>query len=542
IAGMCAAAEVEYPEDLDYDRVCAATKRLVRIFTSPQALEPKAGPENSKASAFATSEMSIFFPNGPLHNPSNKPNDKAVKYKRQIEDFLAQLNQPTTSSMACFACGRPTALAATKMDFPLIDSAERRNFHPAHYSGQPACAQCKLAVQFLPISTMRTSPNGGKFWFISSVDPAVAIAPAAELVLPELERCISTNKRLSLYGDWKVSGREVNAIVSALVALTGRARLLSLIEPKYPARAIFFANDNRNPQTSAIEIPNSIFRYLAKLRLHHDKFEKFIHEALDITQLCDSMLKEQRIIKYCTITSDNANSAGKLKGGWYSHALYMKEVLKMQNYYIKMVEEVALRIAKSEDPLRELKLIKQEKEPMRWLHQAIAKSLMTRNELYTLAPPNDYNAASAALDYIRAAAIDAINCRSENEEWERWDEPISEPDPDRHPIIQLVEEIGERLFISNYDPQKLLNGLRTARNESQIRRVWLRALDANAINWVDFKSLIPPDEQSKVFTIRDYMIAYLCDRLRGSIELEEIEEPEIIFENEENNTIKKEEE
>lgn len=85
------------------------------------------------------------------------------------------------------------------------------------------------------------------------------------------------------------------------------------------------------------------------------------------------------------------------------------------------------------------------------------------------------------------------------------------------------------------------------RNESQIRRVWLRALDANAINWVDFKSLIPPDErspdeQSKVLLIRDYMIAYLCDRLRGSIELEEIEEPEIIFEDEENNAIKKEEE
>lgn len=95
-------------------------------------------------------------------------------------------------------------------------------------------------------------------------------------------------------------------------------------------------------------------------------------------------------------------------------------------------------------------------------HQAIAKSLITRNELYTLAPPNDYNAARAALDYIIAAAIDAINCRSENEEWERWDEPISEPDPDRHPIIQLIEEIGERLFISNYDPKKLLNGLRTA--------------------------------------------------------------------------------
>lgn len=48
IAGMRAAAEVEYPEDLDYDRVCAATKRLVRIFTSPQALEPKADPKIQK--------------------------------------------------------------------------------------------------------------------------------------------------------------------------------------------------------------------------------------------------------------------------------------------------------------------------------------------------------------------------------------------------------------------------------------------------------------------------------------------------------------
>jgi len=66
IAGMCAAAEVDRPEDLSYENVRSATQRLVGIFTSPQALKCGVGPGNSKASAFATSEMSVFFRTGHL--------------------------------------------------------------------------------------------------------------------------------------------------------------------------------------------------------------------------------------------------------------------------------------------------------------------------------------------------------------------------------------------------------------------------------------------------------------------------------------------
>jgi len=487
--------------------------------------------------------MSVFFPNGPHHNPSNKPAEKARKYKNQIENLLLQLEQQSASSMTCFACGRPAVVDAAKENFPLIDSAEkRRNFHPAHYHGHPVCAQCALAVQFLPISTMRTSPNGGLFWFLSSLESAIAIAPAAELVLPKLDYCISANKRLSLYGDWEVPGKPTSAVVSALVALTGRSRLLGLVEPKYPTRAFFFANDNRNPHVSVVEIPNSMFRYLAKLRLHHNRFNQFIRETLGVKQSCDLMLEERPIVKQCVVWPENADSNVVLKGGWYAHALYMKEVLRMQNRYIKTVEEVALRIANSEDSLAELKSIKIERRPMQWLHRAIAKSLLTRDELYVLVPPNDYRTASTALDYIAAAAADAIRCRAENEDWERWEEPASESDQDKHPIIQLVEETGERLFSSGYDPKKLFNGLRTARGETSIRRVWLRALEGGAIGWADFKKLVPPGDQPTVYVVRDYMIAYLCDRLRGSIGPEEIEEPEEVIASTDINIIEEEKE
>jgi len=252
--------------------------------------------------------------------------------------------------MTCFACGQSAPVVATKADFPLVDSAERRNFHPAHYAGHPVCARCALAVQFLPISTMRTNPNGGLFWFLSSLDPKVAIAPAAELVLPKFDNCIATNNRLRLYGDWEIPGK-TSAVVSALVALSGKQRLLNLPEPDYPVRAFFFTNDNRNPWVSVIEIPNSIFRFIGKLRMHHHSFMKFVREALSVNGLCEAMLEGDQIAKKCVVFPDKVNNDTELKGGWYAHALYMKEVLGMQDRYIKTIEEVALSIAESEDPL-----------------------------------------------------------------------------------------------------------------------------------------------------------------------------------------------
>jgi len=547
IAGMCAAAEVDRPEDLSYENVRSATQRLVGIFTSPQALKCGVGPGNSKASAFATREMSVFFPNGPLANPSNNTAEKKrEKYSSKINELLSLLNLTCTSSMRCFVCGRYAHVVATKMDFPLVDSSDRRNFHPAHNPGHPVCAHCALAVQFLPISTMRTSPNGGLFWFLSSLDPRVAIAPAAELVLPELNNCIALNNRLRLYGDWEVPGKTSSAVVSALVALSGKQRLLNLSEPEYPVRAFFFTNDNRNPRVSILEIPNYILRFIVRLRsIHRDSFNKFVNEALRLNGLCDAMLEGSQIAKKCVVFPDNENNYTELKGGWYAHALYMKEVLGMQDRYIKTIEDVALRIAESEDPLAELKSIKVEKWPIQWFHRAIAKSFLTFDEFCLLVPENYYRNASVALDYVTAATADAIRCKTENGEWKRWDGCARESENNKHPIIQLVENIGDRVSGSSYDPKKLLNNLRIARDEFLIRRAWLRALESGAIGWTDFVELVPPDNSHIVFTVRDYMIAYLCDKLRGSIEPEAIEEseeaPDINL-NIKNNNIEEEEE
>ncbi len=531
IAGMCAAARVASPDELGYESVRAAADLLVKIFTSPQSLENMPKSEGSKThSAFATSEMSVFFPNGPLANPSNKPEDKARKYKEHIENLLASIMDLKEVATTCFVCGLPGNLVATKMSFPLIDSGDRRNFHPSHHPGHPVCARCALAVQFLPLSTMRTSPEGGFFWFLSSVDPQVAVAPAAELVLPKLNECISANKRLSLYGDWEYSGK-TNAVVGALVAITARTRQLGLVEPKYAVTAFFFTNDNRDPQISAIAVPNSTFRFLSRLRLRQESFTRFTREALSVKGLSDEILSQRPIVRQCTISSENANTLPTLQGGWYAHALYMKEVLRMSDRYIKTVEQIALRIAESENPQKELKSIKTNKQPMHWLHQAIAKALLSRDELYVLVPPNNSGAASAALDYITAAATDAIRCKIENKEWEQWKEAgAAEREEHTHPVICLVEEVGDKIFGSNYDPKKLLKSLRKARSESEIRRTWLRAVEAGAICWIDFKKLVPPDNVHMTYTLRDYMLAYLFDRLRGSIEMEEIEEPEEVIE------------
>ncbi|MFA6666508.1 MAG: hypothetical protein WCT06_08035, partial [Armatimonadota bacterium] len=379
-----------------------------------------------------------------------------------------------------------------------------------------------------PLSVLRSSP-GGLFWFLSTFDADTAIK-ASRLTVSLMDSAISRNDRVRLYGDWSMPGK-FGSLVSAISYLTEKNNELGLRKIEYPASAFFFSNDNRGADLSVIEIPNALFRYFNRLRLTHSSLMRMERELLQPNKYGEDaawrMLHKQPIIVPSTVWPDQDKPCGLL-GGWLAHALYMKEVLNLNTGYIKTVEAVALRIAGLDDPAKELKAIRNEREsPMRWFLRASAKDVLSREELYILMPPNDFRAGYASLDYVAAAAADAIRQCSEGKDPETLPIEVQDACAVEHPLIVLVEKVGARITSSGYNAKSLLTTLRKARRIQDIRRAWLRVIQNGAISWEEFKSLVPPDDFSITQQVRDYMIAYLIDSLRGSLQPDELQSLEM---------------
>lgn len=529
IAGMCAAADVNKPEELKKSDIEYAVKRLISYLTSSLAIEPLPKPDNpKKMSAFATSEMSAILPNGPLANPANKPKDKPIKYKKYVNDLLSLLYIDGNTGDNCFICGRNANLVAQKTNFPLVDSIDRRNFHPGLNPGHPICAFCALAIQFLPLSILRTS-IGGKFWFIATMDSYIAIEMARNFTLSSMDESISKKERIGFFGNWDMPGYS-SSVVNAIIFITGERYKLGMNDTNFPVQAFFFTNDNRSPELDVRNIPNKLFRYFSILRLTSNHFNEFLHELLykekigEIT--CKRMLLSDHIGKGNVVKQ--GEGVYKLLGGWIAHRLYMEEVLGLSGEYIKSIENVALRIAESENPQKELKVIETIKSPMPWFLSAIRSGYLSKDELYILIPPNDYYKGKSSLDYIYAATIGIINLKEKGNELERFDGSLTSAEKDNQ-VIQLVELIGEKLLSSSYDIKQILDKLMISRSISQIRHAWLRVIKSGAISWDDFIKILPPDDNNQVYIIRDYMIAYLCDYLRKHNDINQIQDIEIDY-------------
>ena len=158
--------------------------------------------------------------------------------------------------------------------------------------------------------------------------------------------------------------------------------------------------------------------------------------------------------------------------------------------------------------------------------RAIAEGLISKDCFYRLVSPNNYKSATKAIDYILAALADMIRMKNDGESLEEWKSAAAQET--RPAIIELVEQAGAKLNSSNADLKRILNDLRKAKSIVEIRNAWLRVIRNNSINWLDFIGLNPPENNMLIFTIRDYMLAFLYDSLR-----EELSSDDIIGEDEE---------
>lgn len=500
MAGMCAAADVEGPEQLDLAAIHKAVETLFAVLLSESAFI-----EKPPYKAFATSRMAMIFPNSPLPQASfSTPEQKREKYRERIQSLLDKIDKPGDATDAlCFVCGQPANVKVGIDWFPLVGSVGLLNFHPMLEPGDAVCAFCALCVQFLPFSLMQTKAEGGRLWFVHSSEAALAVRIAKDYGLSHLQTLVAAGEPLRFWGNWAGTGERA-AVVSLLYELgRGHARLLE--QSTYPVTAFLFSNDNREQFLDYIHVSHRLMVFFNSLQVYPEARERFEQELLRskfANALALNMLEERPLMAQC-LTNE-----GRLLGGWTFHRLYAQEVLQVNEIYLRTVEEVAQRLVASEDSKKRVVALRlaDRRSVFGTLLDLVRDGLMTRQELYWLVPPGGGDEASKARDYLLAASFALQNGEVLDET-----EPAQPPSCE-HPLVERIERLGETVASDMDVAKSLMVDLQTAQQPRQIRRAFMRLIARNRLGWRDFIFFCPPDSDQMHYQSRDYWLAFLYDQ------------------------------
>jgi CRISPR-associated protein Cst1 len=528
IAAMCAAADVESPDQLDDTAIDRAVCRLINLMTSDSAFVPRT--IGKKTSRFSTSEMSVIFPNGVHANPSGKTDKKKENYISRVKARQNGIAEDVEAGELCYLNGQPAAFRAGKSEFPLLDSKDLRNFHPEHRSGHPLSAENALAIEFFPLSVLRTGTNEGRFWFIHTANAELAIL-CSQLTQQKMQRQVSGKEGLGFFGEWDIASKDPDsafiALIHAVMTPGGNNQVSSkkLKKSDLPVTAYVFSNDNRSTEVRGQDLPHELFDYFLALRSSGSEASKrFKNEILLNESLCQKvaskMLEQLSIAKMCCMQMSKQQGQEKLalKGGWQVHSIYVREVLGMGVRFVRAIEEISENLFHSDNRKKALDALrgKEAKDsPSNVLLRFVQWGAMSHEQYQLLAPPTDYNQAYIARDYLLAALFERKNLEESNKDFLPLPDTYAlEEKPSKHPLLVRVERIGEALLKIDRG-RRAVNDLSRANRPVALRGVFLDFIARQCATYDDFLALFPLEPGSSLaFQARDYLLAFLYDRLR----------------------------
>ncbi len=526
IAGMCAAANVTTLLELDANAVERAVGKLTSILPSPAAFKKRL--IGKKETVFATSEMSVIFPNSPMPNPAvkgegNKRDQYCARVHRKYEFFQQQIAGQSTGMGYgfCFVDGSVAIMRVGNDEFPLVDSKGKRNFHPGLQQGHAIGAFTAIALEFFPFSVLRTGGNNtGFFWFVHTAEEDIAIA-CANLTFQSMNDAISHGKGLGFFGNWNTPSRSVDVALVAIIRELTIGRNSAALSSKaiksvnYPVTAYVFSNENRGPKIEGHDLPHQLFGFFGKMRYIPDAMTRFNHEVLerDLGWLvAKKMLAREAFVSVCC-TRPEPDKLAKLLGGWEMHSLYAVEVLGMSGSLIRDIEAVSERISESEK-VADCTLMLQKEGPSSALLRLNRQGFVSFDEYARLIPPDDRHAAFVVRDYLLAAIYERQNLTVHDQPFKPWHESGSATSIEKHPLILLTEKVGAKLAIDVDLGKRIATGLAQSKRISEQRGTLLRAVRRGILSWNDFISIFPPDHPQTSFLLRDYLLAYLYTTLR----------------------------
>lgn len=560
LAALAAAVQVNNLNNITGNTLTLAVKELKRILLSDQALG--IGVEG----AFVRSALSQVFPNSELVNPSNwkkgstdEEKAKAVreKFSNALEEELNYAQQclknynNNISYDICNICGekRPKSsfVLRRKDKMPLLEGIV--NYYPAFSPGIRICGLCALATRFFPLSVMRAGARK-RLWFLHTQDLAISKRISEKYGWEHFNSAIAANKTLDFFNDWQIAKTEGNegTVLYVLYSLLKEMpdQLRNIYENPLPATAYLFSNDNRGGYVSALPIPHELMEFLALLHIEsHIEFERFWRDLLEVSGNHDKgsleartdyvqsisklILNSESIIKHCL-----DHNKLKLRGGWIGHRLYLKEVRKLPESKLNILECLGISIAENDEfkkYVMELRTAR-DNELYGILLRYVKNGWLKHDEFYTLLPPNSYNVVKEIRDTLLAIIYDYHNCKEEGREFASSIDTFNIT-PDE--TLCRIQRIGERFITNLNNPRKWTRKLQTVKTSSAIRGIYLNCIRSGAMTFDDFVFLAPLGDRRQLWLLRDYLLAFLFEKVKELAEEEEeyseYNEDGIIFQN-----------
>jgi CRISPR-associated protein Cst1 len=549
LAAIAAVVGVRRLEDLTAAELEKAAEDLERILLSDQALGIGVG------KSFAKGALSQLFPNSELVNPSNwkgqTPEEKAgnvrQKFKQSLQQDLERAKNCLTHSgdVTCSVCGRQVPESATtfvrKDRMPLL--AGIVNFYSAFAYGVQVCGLCAFAVRFLPMSVMRTGVFN-RLWFLHTQALDVAAEISKRYCWLEFDKAIAANEPLEFYNRWQTAG-DAGTVLYVLCELLDQLgdQLRDTYLHPLPTTAYLFSNDNQKPYVQPLPIPNELLIFLAKLQLRSQhSFQRFWQELLllpkslsekerkariaFVQEVAQRLLNGDSIIGMCLReANEHQNQLPKLQGGWLGHALYLREVRKMPESKLAILERLGLGITRSDDVKKRTMELRAAKGSDLYgiFLRYVREGWLKHDEFYTLLPPNSDMHAGELRDILLAVIYEWQNCQERGEEFPQvTEEPKLTPDE----TLQRIKQIGEQLCQKLPNLSRWIGQLQTAKSSERVRGVYLLAVQRGAMNFADFVFLSPLGDRQKMWLLRDYLLAFLFERARDVLPEEEVAVPE----------------
>ncbi len=548
LASLAAVTKVKRLEELRSEHLQRASEDLKQVLLSNQALG--IGVER----AFARSAISQIFPNSELVNPSNwigkTTEEKAQSVQQKFCEALQtdlqraqQCLQSDSGDEVCFSCGerRPSDAMVTlrKDKMPLLEGIV--NFYPAFAFGVRICGLCALAVRFLPMSVMRTGVHN-RLWFLHNQTLEIAATVSDTYGWRHFYDAIAANKTMDFFSSWETAG-DAGTVLYLLCELLERFgdQLRTLYQNPRPTVTYIFASPNQRdfargiyPFVHPLPIPHELMHFLAKLQVQSiNAFRRFWRELLQVPSnlagkerkdrvefvqsVAQKMLDGSSLIKKCL-----DDKTPKLRGGWVGHRLYLREVTGMANAKLAVLERLGVTIAQSEDAKQLINELRnaQWNELYGALLNCVRRGWLTHEEFYALLPPNSYGAAGEVRDVLLAVIYEWQYCQERGEEFPTITEAAT-LSPDE--TLTRLQQIGGRLIAHpSLNLSRWTGRLWTARNPDRIRGAYLNAVERGAMGFSDFVFLAPLGDPQRVWLLRDYLLAFLFDRARETLALEEV--------------------
>ncbi|HXH13686.1 MAG TPA: type I-B CRISPR-associated protein Cas8b1/Cst1 [Alphaproteobacteria bacterium] len=543
LAALATAAQIGRLEAITGESLDQAVQKLEQVLLSDQSLG--IGVEKS----FARSPLSQVFPNSELVNPSNwkgkTAGEKAASVRTKFHKAIATDLQRACRCLegadgreVCSVCGavRPIeAMVMVRKDkMPLLEGMV--NFYPAFAYGVQLCGLCALAVRFLPLSIMRMGA-GNRLWFLHTQAFEMATAIAQAYGWEHLNSCIARNETVDFFGDWETAG-PAGTVLYLLFTLLERFghQLRSLYQNPRPTTAYLFSNRNERGFVQALSVPHELMRFLQLLQIRSlSAYGRFWRELLQLPKNLQGKQRDARrgFVSFMgqqimegshLIASCLDHEAPLLRGGWVGHALYLQEVRKMAQEALAILQQLGLTIAQSENAKRTA----HELRTATWtdvyslLLGFVRRGWLRHEEYYTILPPNDYGAAHEIRDVLLAVIYEWQRCQTRGEEFPQVEFELTERPPEQ--TLARIQQIGQGLVEQLPNLSRWVSRLQTARRPDRIRGAYLNAVQHGAMRFDGFIFMAPLGDMQQHWLLRDYLLAFLFDRGREILAMQEVEE------------------